>query len=258
MRRRPGKIPSFASAFFAKDLDPADPALSHRPRWNSTETISLMLLPEFREKLQAYSRPDKELLAHMPAGHEDWDPLSRAQWLEYRTLLPGYILSSQGDRMLMANSVEGRFPFLDRGLIDLANSFPARHKLFGLDEKHILKREFADLLPESILHRPKQPYRSPDASCFFSSSPPDWMEEAVSDRTIGEAGVFEKTAVRALFAKCAAVRGRDMSNTDNMRVLAVLSTQLAHLQFIAGDGSGHGRTKAPEPILVIDMLKRGK
>lgn len=258
MLRSPGKAPSFASAFFGGDLDPKDPALSHRPRWNSTETISRILLPEFREKLRAFPRPDEALIARMPAGHEGWDPISRAQWLECSTLLPGYILSSQGDRMLMANSVEGRFPFLDRGLIDLANSFPARHKLFGLDEKHILKREFADLLPDSILRRPKQPYRAPDASCFFSGAALDWMDEAVSERTIGEAGVFDNSSVRALFAKCEAVRGQNMSNTDNMRVLAVISTQLAHLQFIRGDGSGPNAAEAPEPSLGIDMLMGNK
>ena len=43
-----------------------------------------------------------------------WSPLAQDQYLEVHTLLSGYLLSSQGDRMLMANSVEGRFPFLDR------------------------------------------------------------------------------------------------------------------------------------------------
>ena len=97
----------------------------------------------------------------MPAGSEVWDPLSRGQWLEMTTLLAGYILASQGDRMLMANSVEGRFPFLDPDVVEFANALPARHKLFGLDEKYLLKRAFADLVPDEIIHRPKQPYRAP-------------------------------------------------------------------------------------------------
>jgi asparagine synthase (glutamine-hydrolysing) len=255
MLRSPGKAPSFASAFFGMDLDPADPALSHRPRWNSTEAIRRMLRPEFLEATGA-SRPDKALIERMPPGHEAWDPISRAQWLEFSTLLPGYILSSQGDRMLMGNSVEGRFPFLDREVMDLANSFPSRHKLLGLDEKHILKREFADLLPEDILHRPKQPYRAPDAASFFKGPRPDWIEEATSEQAIKDAGIFESSAVASLFAKCTAVQGERMSNTDNMRVLAILSTQLTHLQFIAGDGAGQDKEAAPKPMLIIDMLKK--
>ena len=87
------------------------------------------------------------------------------------TLLAGYILASQGDRMLMANSVEGRFPFLDRDVVDFANALPARHKLFGLEEKYLLKRAFADLVPDDIIHRPKQPYRAPDAASFFAAGP---------------------------------------------------------------------------------------
>ncbi len=130
----------------------------------------------------------------MPPGSEDWDPLSRAQWLEMTTLLAGYILASQGDRMLMANSVEGRFPFLDRDVVDFANALPARHKLFGLEEKYLLKRAFADLVPDDIIHRPKQPYRAPDAASFFTADRPAWFGELMSERAIAEAGVFEPVA----------------------------------------------------------------
>ena len=102
--------------------------------------------PPARDRRPAPTRPD----AWSPRCRRaaaDWDPLSRAQWLEMTTLLPGYILASQGDRMLMANSVEGRFPFLDRDVVEFANALPARHKLFGLEEKYLLKRAFADLVP---------------------------------------------------------------------------------------------------------------
>lgn len=46
-----------------------------------------------------------------------------------------------------------------------------------------------------------------------------------------------------------------MSNTDNMRLLAVLSTMLVHGSFIAGDGGG-GRGEEPRPMTVIDALAR--
>lgn len=253
MIRSPQKAPSFSRAFFGKNLDPSDPAMSHRTRWDTTGTLKRMLAPSLLESMRA-SRPVEELIARMPPGHESWDPVSRAQWLEFTTLLPGYILSSQGDRMLMGNSVEGRFPFLDSRVMDTANSFPSRHKLLALDEKHILKREFSDLVPESILRRPKQPYRAPDASCFFGKRGADWMEEMVSERALRDAGVFDPAAVALLFEKCEAVGGERMSNTDNMRVLAVLSTQLAHRLFIEGNGSGGDREAVPQPMMAIDML----
>ena len=36
MARSPGQAPAFARSFFGRNLDPDDPALSHRPRWDST------------------------------------------------------------------------------------------------------------------------------------------------------------------------------------------------------------------------------
>ena len=152
------------------------------------------------------------------------------------TLLPGYILSAQGDRMLMANSVEGRFPFLDRDVVALANGMPARHKLLGLDEKHILKREFSDLVPPSILRRPKQPYRAPDAASFFAGSGSEWVKTP-RPAALEAAGIFAPEVVARLMEKCRG-RGEKMGNTDNMRVLAVLSTMLVHEAFIAHDGRG--------------------
>lgn len=170
------------------------------------------------------------------------------------TLLAGYILSAQGDRMLMANSVEGRFPFLDRDVVELSNGLPARQKLMGLDEKHILKREFADLLPSSILRRPKQPYRAPDAASFFLDAAPDWVKAATDPASLKAAGIFSPEAVGRLVEKCRRERGQVMSNTDNMRILAVLSTMCLHTAFIVGDGQGAHGELPPQPQVVIDRI----
>lgn len=254
MARNPGAAPAFARSFFGMHLDPADPAISHRPRWQSTAAVKGLLNPEWRGGTQAADPAG--LVAAMPAGSDDWDPLARAQWLELATLLPGYILASQGDRMLMANSVEGRFPFLDRDVVALANALPAHQKLFGLDEKYLLKRAFADLVPEEIRHRAKQPYRAPDAASFFyGGTAPDWIEDLTSPDALRASGVFDPVLVAGLLAKCRARQGRGLGNTDNMRVLAVLSTQLLHDQFI---NNGADATPAPaERMTVIDLVPQG-
>lgn len=248
MARSPGETPAFAREFFGRNLDPADPALSHRPRWDSTSALLGMTTgdPDLQVDVA------EALLERMPSASATWDPLSRAQWLEMTTLLPGYILSSQGDRMLMASSVEGRFPFLDREVLGLANGLPARHKLLGLDEKHILKRAFADLVPPGVLNRPKQPYRSPDAAAFFvDGGGAPWVEDMTSPDRVQAAGVFQPRAVSALLAKCRRRDGVRMSNTDNMRLLAVLSTQLVHHQFIEGDGSSPADRPSVEPVTLV-------
>ncbi len=250
MARNPGQAPAFARSFFGQDLDPDDPALSHRPRWNSTAALKTMLTEGIRQAIAEATEPG--ITASMPEGSTNWDSLSRAQWLEMTTLLPGYILASQGDRMLMANSVEGRFPFLDRDVVAFANALPARHKLFGLDEKFLLKQAFGHLVPASILNRPKQPYRAPDAaSFFFGGTSPTWLDDVLAPDALLGAGIFDPRQVAGLVAK-AKTRGGRFGNTDNMRVMAVISTQLIHSQFIAG-GSPDSPA-APEPVHVVDLL----
>lgn len=251
LARSPGQAPAFARQFFGQGLDTADPALSHRTRWITTRALLGFFTEEWRCRMaDDVSAP---VTARMPAGHPDWSPLSRAQWLEMSTLLPGYILSSQGDRMLMANSVEGRFPFLDPNVIAFANNLPARHKLLGMDEKHLLKLAFADLVPEQIRTRPKQPYRAPDASSFFGPKAPDWIADLLSPRSISGSGIFDPVKVRALTAKASRSGGSQMSNTDNMRVLLVISTLLLHEQLIAGGHSdpGSGTTIRRHPTLDV-------
>jgi asparagine synthase (glutamine-hydrolysing) len=251
MARSPGRAPAFARSFFGRNLDPSDPALSHRPRWDSTAALKGLLTAGLRAEIARAGAPD--LLATMPPDSTRWDPLARAQWLEMTTLLPGYILSSQGDRMLMAHSVEGRFPFLDPGVVELAAALPAWHKLCGLDEKHVLKRAFADLVPDEIVHRPKQPYRAPDAAAFFGPDQPDWVREVTSERAVEEAGVFDPALVSGLVAKCERGAGRTLGNTDNMRALAVLSTQLLHDGFVVGNDWAAAERALPDAEVAVDL-----
>jgi asparagine synthase (glutamine-hydrolysing) len=255
MVRNPAQAPAFAKAFFGMDLDLADPGLSHRPRWNSTRQVRLMLDPALRDQVEGIDVA-AQLLDRLPPEHVRWADLARDQWLEMTTLLAGYILAAQGDRMLMANSVEGRFPFLDWELVGFANRLPARHKLLGLDEKHLLKVACGDLLPESIRTRPKQPYRAPDAASFFVDGRPlEWVAELTSGERLARAGVFNATAVERLLGKCRKVEGRQMGNTDNMRLVAVLSTMLLHDQYVEGDGRGDASERPPEPVTEIDEAR---
>lgn len=255
LANNPGKAPAFARGFFGADLDIHDPAMSHRTRWNSTAALKSLLSPATREALAAAREPDPGTA--IPDGSSSWDSLSRAQWLEMTTLLPGYILASQGDRMLMAHSVEGRFPFLDPDVVEFANALPARHKLFGLDEKFLLKHAFADLVPEEIRHRPKQPYRAPDAASFFiDGASPDWVDDVLSPSALLGSGLFDSRQVEGLVAK-ARNRSRRFGNTDNMRMVAVISTQLLHEQFIANSPVGSGPPPPPEPIHFVDFAHTG-
>jgi asparagine synthase (glutamine-hydrolysing) len=157
--------------------------------------------------------------------------------------------------MLMGNSVEGRFPFLDANLAEFARRLPAEHKMRGMDEKHLLKRAFADLVPEEILRRPKQPYRAPDSASFFSSAPPAWIDDVTSPTAVADAGIFQPVIVEKLLEKCRRNGGRGVSNTDNMRLVAVLSTQLLDRLFLSGNTHSFSQAAPPAPMAVFDHVQ---
>lgn len=239
LARSPAAARGLALQFWARGLDkPDDPTFSHGPRWTSASALQRFFSSSMKARMAADARPNPiaSLVDSLPADFTRWDPLAQAQYLEVVTLLNPYILASQGDRMLMANSVEGRFPFLDKEVMAFANAMPARFKLRGLDEKHVLKRAAAAVLPKEILERPKQPYRAPDAACFTSSDAPDWVRELTTEEALKKVGVFDAAAVTALMEKARRVsaKGGDaaFSNADNMAVVGVLSTQLLHRHVI--------------------------
>ena len=232
LSRSPIAQQAMARKFFGRGLERAKlPGFSHEPRWHGTAALKRLFSERQQQLTQGHSVVD-ELLGALPRDFLSWSPLAQDQYLEIRTLLPGYILSSQGDRMLMANSVEGRFPFLDADVMSLAGSLPDSYKLKVLDEKHIVKRVSRGLVPETIIARKKQPYRAPDAACFMAADAPQWVDDVTSADSLAAAGVFNPKAVQQLLQKCRSRRGSQFSNADNMAVVGVLSTQLLHRQFI--------------------------
>ena len=229
LARSPVAQQALAREFFGKGREHwALPGFAHQTRWQGAAALQRLFAPELR--LQA-GQVDvvARLLRSLPAEFGSWSFLAQDQYLEVRTLLSGYLLSSQGDRMLMAHSVEGRFPFLDAEVVELANALPPSYKLRALDEKHVPKRAAAGLVPEEVLRRPKQPYRAPDALSFVGPSAPDWIGAVLDHRAVADAGVFEPGAVEKLWRKCQACGGGgQFSNADNMAIVGVLSTGLLH------------------------------
>ncbi|MCA9621349.1 MAG: asparagine synthase (glutamine-hydrolyzing) [Myxococcales bacterium] len=235
LARSPVAQRAMAEKFFGRDLARyREPGFAHGPRWHSTASVRRLLTPELRA-LDRRLDVVGALLADLPAPFASWTPLAQDQYLEIRTLLGGYLLSSQGDRMLMAHSVEGRFPFLDPAVARLADSLPDAYKLHVLDEKHVLKRLAGDLLPEAVAQRHKQPYRAPDALAFVAPEDgrvPAWLDGVLSETALREAGVFEPQAAQALWQKCRRRRDAAFSNADNMALTALLSTQLLHAELL--------------------------
>ncbi len=221
---------AYLKNFFGQGLEQPDQfGFSHLPRWTTTGKTRDFLNPEFRASISDV--PERTLEATLPDDFSHWHPFNQAQFLEAKTLMAGYLLNSQGDRMLMANSVEGRFPFLDHRVIEFANRLPPRYKMRGLKEKYLLKRALARHLPAETVRRFKQPYRAPDIAAFFGEAgPPDYVRELLDTSALKASGYFDAARVQHLLRKIE--HGRVIGFKDNMAFLAILSTQLWHRTFV--------------------------
>ncbi len=209
--------------------DTADPLYSHLLRWHNTSRLQYYFADDFAAPLSGYD-PLSLLYPELPAGFMDWGDLARSQYLEISIFMSGYLLSSQGDRMAMGNSVEGRYPFLDYRLIEFCSKLPEDFKLKGLDEKYLLKKAVAGRIPDSIVRRTKQAYRAPIAQAFLGPSAPGWIADMLSETTIREIGIFNPKRVSDLVNKINS--GANYSEVVQMALSGVLSTQLVHQQFI--------------------------
>jgi len=221
---------SYLQRFFHVTPDDlASPWFSHLPRWRLTSRLKLFFSPDVRETLAAYDGY-AEMAASLPSDYADWHPFSQTQYLETVLLLPGYLLSSQGDRVAMAHSVECRHPFLDPRVVKFAASLPPTLKMKGLVEKYLLKQVARDLLPPAIVKRSKQPYRSPGGACFFDSRRDDYVDTLLSSAQIRRDGLFRPDAVSRLVKKFQ--DGSAMSAKDDMALVGILSTELLVDRFI--------------------------
>ncbi len=222
---------TFWAQFFLNAGDATDPLFSHMPRIMLTSRIKDFYSDAMRERL-AGSDVVQELRDGLPADFQRWSWLERAAYLEVSTLLPGYLLSSQADRVGMAHSVEGRFPFLDHRLFAYASSLPGRSRLRGMKEKHILHRWAQEHLSPALPKRAKQPYRAPDVAAFFNdATPPAYRDALLDSAALNEFGWFDPDAVAGLVRRCRA--GRAVGFLENQALVGILSTQLWHQQFLA-------------------------
>jgi asparagine synthase (glutamine-hydrolysing) len=221
---------AYLAAFFGQGLtETGSPGYSHRVRWRNTARLQRLFSEDLQSDLAGYDAP-QEFLASLDGALEGRSPLAQAQTIEVTTFMSEYLLTSQGDRMMAANSVEGRFPFLDHRVIEFCNVLPPHYKLHGLQEKHVLKRSAEGLIPDAIIRRRKQPYRAPIHRAFFGQ-PLDYVETLLAPEAVRAAGIWNPQAVDRLKRKCAG--DGPVSELDDMALVGIISTQLLHHHFVA-------------------------
>ena len=136
--------------------------------------------------------------------------LDRAVAIDLQSYLPDDILVKL-DRMAMANSLEGRAPFLEPGLAGFALRLPEKLRVRDGRGKHLLRRVAGRWLPSSVLTKPKQGFAIPLAE-WFRGPLSGLAADTFASRTFRERGLIDPATATGLLAEHATGRA-DRSET---------------------------------------------
>ncbi|WJW74456.1 amidotransferase 1, exosortase A system-associated [Thiohalobacter sp. IOR34] len=123
-------------------------------------------------------------------------PLSRVQYLDIKTYLPGDILTKV-DRASMAHALEVRVPILDHEFVEWVAGLPPGLKLRGHEGKHVFKRALRSHLPEDILYRRKMGFAVPLAA-WFRGPLRERLRAALLGPTLADSGLFDQGFIARL------------------------------------------------------------
>jgi asparagine synthase (glutamine-hydrolysing) len=139
-----------------------DAAHSPIPYWGGSICFrgplkdELLVTPNGRSSYEVVEHLWEEAERALP----EVDVFQKMTYVELKQRLAELLLM-RFDRVTMANSVEGREPFLDHELVEFALALPPEMKERDGSGKYILKRAVEDLLPHEIVHRRKQGFGTP-------------------------------------------------------------------------------------------------
>jgi asparagine synthase (glutamine-hydrolysing) len=160
------------------------------------------------------------------------DMLQRLLYTDIKTYLVELLMKQ--DNMSMAASVESRVPFLDHVLVEFAANIPAKFQLRGMAGKRILKKAVEDLLPHSIIYRPKLGFPTP-WSGWLAGPQLDTIQEMLLESRSMDRGLFKRSAIERLFQEH---RARHRDNYD--RIWRLLNLEL--WQRVCIEGESHDLT----------------
>ncbi len=148
-----------------------------------------------REKLReenALSSP-----AIRPERIKNIDVFHKRSYVDFKLRLTEHLLIDHEDKMLYANSVEGRYPFLDINIINFAKHLPTRMKLNNYTEKYILKMVGKKYISKKIVNRPKFAFVAPDSSEILRRRN-EFILDILSEETIKRQGFFDVDFIEQL------------------------------------------------------------
>jgi len=220
-----GFVPSWMEAFSAR-------------AWKMRAVFSESFLAQFGERQGFQAFLDNTDVRGQLAGR---DPLHQSLYMWAKTALPGYILTTLGDRMEMAHSVEGRVPFLDHGVVEVIRSQPPNQKVRGMTEKYVLRDAARDVITDTVYRRQKHPFLSPPATLNPDQRLSAFVQDTLRGPVLASIPFFDQNKVVGLLDSLHAMdEGARIANDQILMTL--VSICVLHERFRLGEG--HERTEA--------------
>jgi asparagine synthase (glutamine-hydrolysing) len=187
-----------------RPLEDVRKLLGFVPGWMETSAaLSLKMHTVFSDEFTKSSSPldqsssffqDIDVAGQLTGRH----PLNQSLYLWSKTRLPNYLLVLLGDRMEMANSIEGRVPFLDHKLVEVMRSQPIAQKIRGSAQKFILREVARSFITDTVYRRPKHPFLSPPATLNPHGRLGAFMQDTLRSPVLSAMPFFDKQKVVAV------------------------------------------------------------
>lgn len=153
--------------------------------------------PKMHQQLDGYHA--LEVFRKHEANAPAKDPLSLVQYLDFKTYLPGDILTKV-DRASMAHSLEVRVPILDHKVVEWMSGLSPEIKLRNGEGKYIFKKSLESRLPEDILYRSKMGFAVPLAEWFRGPLKEKAEKALLGERLLGT-GLFDRDYIEIMLKR---------------------------------------------------------
>jgi asparagine synthase (glutamine-hydrolysing) len=158
------------------------------------EVKAALYAPDVAAQLEDFDCLEQPLIDRSQVRNRH--PVHQRSYLDFKLRLADHLLADHGDRMVMARSVEARYPFLDLEMIDFARRVPPALKVKELTEKYLVKRMARGQIPQAIVDREKFGFRAPGSPLLLRRY--GWVEELLAPDTVRRYGVFHPDTVARL------------------------------------------------------------
>jgi asparagine synthase (glutamine-hydrolysing) len=158
-----------------------------------------LLTDDFTARFKTYDAYDRFLSSFDVEGQlSKRNHVYQSLYLWTKSALANYILKTLGDGMEMANSVEGRLPFLDHYFFEYIRDLPLSMKINGTTEKYILKEAMQPFITKAIYERQKHPFVAPPVSAFATESAKQLLNDSLRSQSFARVPFFDQKKVVSL------------------------------------------------------------